>query len=158
MWSKPYMSKIFLRTSSWYALILESASISCAQRLSMILTAPLPKMSRLKMSLRDADQIPHGDQDEQVLHAGTGAQRIARHVVRAHAVENLFQASEETALLLFGHRVRTLSLRKAGVALTPRAGETLRCRRTRARAAHGVSTSRCAARHTATPGANTAAE
>src|SRR5205809_1881416 len=29
MCSKPYMSTIFLRTSCWYALMLESASISC---------------------------------------------------------------------------------------------------------------------------------
>ncbi len=48
------MSRIFLRISSWYALMWLSASISCAQRFSMILTGPFPKMSFWKMSVREA--------------------------------------------------------------------------------------------------------
>src|SRR2546422_6077825 len=46
------MSRIFWRISSWYSRMWRSASISCAQRLSMIFTAPLPKMSCWKMSDR----------------------------------------------------------------------------------------------------------
>ena len=50
----PYMSRIFFRISCWYSLMWLSASISCAHRLSMILTGPLPKMSRWKMSVSEA--------------------------------------------------------------------------------------------------------
>src|SRR5438034_5908979 len=47
MCSKPYMSTIFLRTSCWYALMLESASISCAHRRSEEHTSELQSHSDL---------------------------------------------------------------------------------------------------------------
>src|ERR671914_1851691 len=50
--SSPYMSRILARTSSWYSRMCRSASISCAHRLSMTCTGPLPKMSRWNMSER----------------------------------------------------------------------------------------------------------
>src|SRR6266581_1813146 len=60
---------------------------------------------------RDADQVAHRDQDEEVLHAGPGAQGVARHIVRAHPVENLLQPGEQATLLLLRHGSRSPSPR-----------------------------------------------
>src|SRR6266545_3879306 len=44
---------------------------------------------------RDAEHVAHGDQDEQVLHAGPGAHGMARHVVRGHPVGDLAELAQE---------------------------------------------------------------
>src|SRR6266508_2988686 len=43
----------------------------------------------------DAQQVTHGDQDEQVLHAGAGPQGLPRHVVGGHPVGDLAELAQE---------------------------------------------------------------
>src|SRR5713226_6632953 len=50
---------------------------------------------------RDADQVSHRDQNEEMLHAGARAHRVAGHLVRGHAVDDVLEDLKNANLLWF---------------------------------------------------------
>ena len=49
----------------------------------------------------NAQQVAHGDQDEQVLHAAARLEGVARHIVAGHAVQDALEAVQQTGFLFF---------------------------------------------------------